>query len=79
MAFATTNYHVFRSGILAHDEGLAVEGIGSHTKTYFWVNAFIREFIATLHSERRTYHQVIRSLSLSVMLAALLVYLGNAI
>ena len=79
MAFATTNYHVFRSGILAHDEGLAAEGIGSHTKTYFWVNAFIREFIATLHTERRTHHQVIRSLSLSVMLAALLVYLGNAI
>lgn len=43
IAFATTNYHVFRSGIWAQLAGLRAEGIGSKTKWWFWPNAFIRE------------------------------------
>ena len=53
IAFSTTNYHVFRAGCLAQDAGIPMEGIGARTKTYFWINAFIREFIATLHNEKR--------------------------
>ena len=41
--FATTNYHVFRSGVLAAEAGLPAEGIGSRTKWWFWPNAFMRE------------------------------------
>ena len=48
IAFSTTNYHVFRSGILARQQGIDAEGIGSPTKSYFWINAFVREFIATV-------------------------------
>ena len=48
MSFSTTNYHVFRSGILARQQGIDAEGIGSPTKSYFWINAFVREFIATV-------------------------------
>ncbi|MBR2544672.1 MAG: YdcF family protein, partial [Erysipelotrichaceae bacterium] len=48
IAFSTTNYHVFRSGILARQLGINAEGIGSPTKNYFWINAFVREFIATV-------------------------------
>ncbi len=48
VAFATTNYHVFRSGLLARDAGLDAEGIGSTTKWYFWPNGFVREFFAIL-------------------------------
>lgn len=43
VAFSTTNYHVFRSGILAAQAGLHAEGMGSKTKWYFWPNALLRE------------------------------------
>ena len=41
--FATSSYHVFRSGLWAKQAGLSAEGIGSRTKWWFWPNAFIRE------------------------------------
>lgn len=55
MAFSTTNYHVFRAGTIASEQNIKIEGIGSRTKSYFWVNAFIREFIATLFSEKKRH------------------------
>ena len=48
IAFATTNYHVFRGYVYAHDAGLAAEGISAPTKLYFWPNAFLREFLGLL-------------------------------
>ena len=48
--YATTNYHVFRSGMLAKQAGLKAEGIGSKTRWYFWPNAFVREFVGMLYS-----------------------------
>ena len=53
VAFSTTNYHVFRSGVLAQSVGLDAQGMGSPTKWYFWPNAFIREFIGLLVTERK--------------------------
>ena len=48
-AFATTNYHVFRSGIAANRaEKFKAEGIGAQTKWYFWPNASVREFAGLL-------------------------------
>ena len=47
--FATSSYHVFRSGILAKRAGLTAEGIGSRTRWWFWPNAFIRETAGLLH------------------------------
>jgi uncharacterized SAM-binding protein YcdF (DUF218 family) len=55
IAYSTTNYHVFRAGVIASEQGYAVEGIGAKTRSYFWINAFIREFIATLVSERKKH------------------------
>lgn len=55
IAFSTTNFHVFRAGVEASKIGINVEGIGSKTKRYFWINAFIREFIATLYYERKNH------------------------
>ena len=46
--FATSNYHVFRSGILARKAKLKAQGIGAKTPFYFWYNATLREFIAIL-------------------------------
>ena len=55
IAYSTTNYHVFRAGTIATSLGIKVEGIGSKTKPYFWINAFIREFIATVNTERKKH------------------------
>ena len=51
--FSTTNYHVFRAGSIAYKQNINIEGIGSKTKIYFWINAFIREFIATMYQEKK--------------------------
>lgn len=48
VAFSTTNYHVFRGYVYAHQAGMVAEGMGSSTKTYFWPNAFLREFAGLL-------------------------------
>ena len=50
VAFSTSNYHVYRGGILAAGSGWNIDGMGSITKWYFWPNAFLREFIGLLAS-----------------------------
>lgn len=79
IAFSTTNYHVFRAGLLATAQGLALEGIGSRTKRYFWINAFVREFIATLYAERKR-HLLVLGVLLAVIIAALaMIYVSNVV
>lgn len=53
VVFSTTNYHVFRGYVCAHEAGMVVEGIGSKTKYYFWPNAFLREFVGLLAAQWR--------------------------
>jgi vancomycin permeability regulator SanA len=77
IAFSTTNYHVFRAGIYATSLNMKVEGIGSKTKAYFWVNAFIREFIATIVSRKKSHILVILVLFMISILSLLLEYLSN--
>ena len=48
IAFATTNYHMLRSGILARKAGIDAQGVAGDTKWYFWPNGFIREFFGIL-------------------------------
>lgn len=52
--FSTTNYHVFRSGIIAGQVGLEIDGIGSRTKWYFWPNAYVREVIGMISYKWKT-------------------------
>ena len=54
VAFATTNYHVFRSGLWAAEAGVRAEGLGSKTKWWFWPNAFMRETIGLLQKRWKT-------------------------
>lgn len=65
VAFATTNYHILRSGILARKAGIDAEGIAGDTKWYFWPNGFIREFFGILSLERRAH--VITALVLLIL------------
>lgn len=72
IAFSTTNYHVFRSGMFANMAQMHAEGIGSRTKWYFWPNALVREFIGLLTYQKKKQSIIIISLiiiyaSLAVM------------
>ncbi len=67
ISFSTTNYHVFRSGVIANREGLECEGMGSKTKWYFYTNALIREFIANLVQERHKHIAILLIINISVL------------
>ena len=74
IAFSTTNYHVFRAGNIAWDQGIDMEGIGAKTRSYFWINAFIREFIATLTAEKKKHFMILGIFALILFLMQLYVY-----
>ena len=52
VAFSTTNYHVFRSGLFARRVKMRAVGMGAKTKWYFWPNAAVREFVGLLTEHR---------------------------
>ena len=52
IAFSTTNYHVFRSGLKARQVKLRALGMGCRSKWYFWPNAAVREFVGLLTQHR---------------------------
>ncbi len=65
IAFSTTNYHVFRSGLKARRVKLRAQGMGCRSKWYFWPNASVREFIGLL-----TQHRIKQGLILLGMIAS---------
>lgn len=69
-ALSTSDYHVFRSGILAAGEGWRVEGMGSRTKWYFWPNAQIREFAGLLRENLRGIIAFLLVIALESLLVA---------
>lgn len=76
IAFSTTNFHVFRAGIIAGKQGIKIEGIGAKTKAYFFINAFIREFIATLYSEKKNIYRVIILITVIILIIITLTYIS---
>ena len=52
VAFSTTHYHLFRSGLYARRVKMRAVGIGAKTKWYFWPNAAVREFVGLLTDHR---------------------------
>lgn len=77
MAFSTTNYHVLRAGIYAHEQGIPAEGIGSPTRAYFWINAFIREFIAAFDANLKGHLIVLSGLTVFTAGMTFLYYVLN--
>ena len=57
--FATSGFHVFRSGIIAREAGFPAEGIGAASKWYFWPNAYIREVIGMLSYKWRSLMNIL--------------------
>ena len=68
ISFSTTNYHVFRSGVIANEQGIDCEGIGSKTKWYFYSNALIREFIANIVQEKKKHIALVIMINISLLL-----------
>ena len=79
IVFCTTNYHVFRTGLIATMQNIKIEGIGSKTKTYFWINAFIREFVGTLFSERKKHFIAFILITIIIILMIIVSYFANNI
>ena len=79
IAFSTTNFHVLRAGLIATSQGIILEGIGSKTKSYFWINAFIREFIGTLYSENKKHVIFFILLLLVIISMIFIMYIANNI
>lgn len=71
IAFATTNYHVFRGYILARKNGFEAKGISAKTKPYFFFNAFLREFMGLLVDQKWNHIAYI------VIIVALIFSLNN--
>lgn len=74
VAFSTTNYHVFRSGLYARRVKMRAVGMGSDTKWYFWPNASVREFVGLLTEHRGKQILIFGSLILSYTILTILAY-----
>ncbi len=77
IAYSTTNYHVFRAGVDASEFVKHAEGIGAKTRAYFWITAFIREFIATIRSEIKKHILMLILISFTTICMISLQYLAN--
>ncbi|MBQ6655085.1 MAG: YdcF family protein [Erysipelotrichaceae bacterium] len=51
VALVSSNYHVYRCALLAHDMRFRATGIGARVALYYWPSAVLREF-AAVHSEK---------------------------
>ena len=74
VAFSTTNYHVFRSGLYARRVKLPAVGMGAPTKWYFWPNAAVREFIGLLKGHKGKQIIILSSLLVVYLLLTLFLY-----
>ncbi len=74
VAFSTSNYHVFRSGLYARREKIRALGMGAKTKWYFWPNASVREFGGILIEHRLKQAIILFGLIALNVILALLVY-----
>lgn len=74
ISFSTTNYHVFRSGVIASNQGIECEGMGSSTKWYFYTNALIREFVANIVQEKRRHIGILIIINLFTVVLILIGY-----
>jgi uncharacterized SAM-binding protein YcdF (DUF218 family) len=74
VAFATTNYHVFRSGLFARRVKMRAVGMGAKTRWYFWPNAAVREFVGLLTAHRLKQGLIFGGIVLFYTVLTLLAY-----
>ena len=76
IAFVTSNYHVFRSGILAMSQGLdrSLEGLGAKLRWYYWPNSFVREYLGLLGANYKLH---LAMMAITALVSLLLCQLIN--
>ena len=74
VAFCTSNYHVFRSGLCARREKIRAVGMGAKTEWYFWPNASAREFAGILSEHRLKQALILLGLTAVNVALVLLAY-----
>ena len=79
ISFSTADYHVFRSGIIANNDSIECEGMGSKTIWYFYANALIREFMASLIIEKKKHLIFLLMMIISTIILVLVGYKYNLI
>ena len=77
IAIVTNYYHVLRGLMQAHSLGVDCIGYGSHSKFYFSLNAFLREFAAYLQMTYKVHASIIGFIGF-VLFAAFLIIELNA-
>jgi uncharacterized SAM-binding protein YcdF (DUF218 family) len=76
IAYSTTNYHVFRSGLFARRVKMRAQGIGARTKWYFWPNAAVREFVGLLTQHRGKQILILGSMILLYLTLTFVVFMA---
>ncbi len=74
IAFSTSNYHVFRSGIFTRRVKMRAIGMGARTKWYFWPNAAVREFVSLVVSHKVKQGLILGSIVVLYSVLTLLAY-----
>ena len=74
VAFATTNYHVFRGGLCARRVKMRAVGMGAKTKWYCWPNAAVREFVGLLTEHRLKQGLILGGMAAFYLVLTLLAY-----
>ncbi|MBE5996651.1 MAG: YdcF family protein [Lachnospiraceae bacterium] len=74
IAFATTNYHIFRSGLMARRVKMRAVGMGARTRWYFWPNAAVREFVGLLTEHRLKQALILGGMVLLYLVSTVLIY-----
>ncbi len=74
VAFSTTNYHVFRSGLFARRVKMRAVGMGSETRWYFWPNAAVREFVGLLTGHLDKQILILSAMILSYLILTVICY-----
>ena len=74
IAFSTTNYHVFRSGVFARRVKMRAVGMGAETRWYFWPNASVREFVGLLTEHRGKQALILGSMIAAYIIMTLIAY-----
>lgn len=70
-AVVTSDYHVFRCAEYAHELGISADGVGSHTRGWYWPAAFIREFAAITRAHFWPYVVILALWALGMVLSLL--------
>jgi uncharacterized SAM-binding protein YcdF (DUF218 family) len=70
-AVVTSDYHVFRCAEYAHELGISADGVGSHTRGWYWPAAFIREFVAITRAHFWPYVVILALWVLGLVLSLL--------